>query len=118
MGVFFFAFFYKTALVSECRYVYRSCAERAARLVVYEISTRCLTVSSDQVLTAAATTKHQEQQFNLPGMSSLFLSHCKFNLLLQQIVQLAWKTGWVETYIEKEFWDFLRGKMKSTQICR
>lgn len=86
--------------------------------MVYEISTRCLTVSSDQVLTAAATTKHQEQQFNLPGMSSLFLSHCKFNLLLQQIVQLAWKTGWVETYIEKEFWDFLRGKMKSTQICR
>jgi hypothetical protein len=42
------------------------------------MSTRCLTVSSDEDLTAAATTtKHQEQQFNLPGMSPLFLSHCK-----------------------------------------
>jgi hypothetical protein len=80
------------------------------------MSTRCLTVNSDQDLTAAATTKHQKQQFNLPGMSPLFLSQYKFNLLLQQILQLAWETGWVGIYIEKAFWDFLRGRMESTQI--
>jgi hypothetical protein len=84
------------------------------------MSIRCLTVSSDQGLAAAAatTTKHQEQQFNLPGMSPLFLSQYKFNLLLQQILHQARKTGWVGIYIEKAFWDFLRGRMESTQILR
>jgi len=109
----FFASSYKAALISECRYVYRSWAERAARLVVYEMSTRCLTVSSDRDLTAAAATKHLEKHFNLPGMSLLFLSQHNFNLLLQKILQLAWKTGWVGICIEKEFWDFL-----SMQISR
>jgi len=85
------------------------------------MSIRCLTVSSDQHLaaeTTTTTTKHQEQQFHFPGMSPLFLSQCKFNLLLQQILQLARKTGCVGIYIEKAFWDLLRGRMESTQILR
>jgi hypothetical protein len=49
--------------------------------------------SSVQDLTAAAATKHQEQRFNLPGMSPLFLSQYEFNLGLQQILQVTWKTG-------------------------
>jgi len=91
----FFASSYKTALISECRYVYRSSAERAARLVVYEMSTLCLTVSSDQDLTAAATTttKHQEQRFNLPGMNTLFLSQYKFNLMFNKCYRWHGKLG-------------------------
>jgi hypothetical protein len=42
----------KTALISDCRYVYGTCAERAARLVVYEMYT--VRVSSGQDLTSAA----------------------------------------------------------------
>jgi hypothetical protein len=49
-----FASSYKTALIHERRYVYGTCAERAARLMVYEMSTRCLTVSSDQDLTSSS----------------------------------------------------------------